>query len=135
MAQGAERFWNRYVGPMTDRAEYEDPLGGQSMMGGDAASQAIIEDMLMGRGDQYSPGGLDADPEPGDPIQDYIRQQLAGDVVPLRTHPVQTSDVKMRLGTPGVYRGSLGAQSIEAAGGRQSPYLDLMDVLTGKFGK
>ena len=106
-------------------------------MGGDAESQAIIEDMLMGRGDQYSPGGLDAGPmfpEEGLDPQDYIQQILAGDVLPMRTHPPSVSDVNMRLQTPGVGARSQGMQSIQNLGGPKSPYLDLMDVLMGRMG-
>lgn len=110
------------------------PRGPGALMGGDAESQAIIEDMLMGRGDQYSPGGLDAGPMfPEDP-QDYIQQILAGDVLPMRTHPPSVSDVNMRLQTPGVGARSQGMQSIQNLGGTKSPYLDLMDVLMGRMG-
>jgi hypothetical protein len=83
--------------------------------------------------------------------QDYIRQQLdqqregnpneegdtyqvAGDVLPMRTHPPSISDVNMRLQTPGVGARSQGMQSIQNLGGG-SPYLDLMDVLMGRFPK
>jgi hypothetical protein len=136
MAQGPSDFYSRYRGPMTDRAEYEDPIGGQSMMGGDAFSQAVIEDMLLGRGDQYSPGGVQAPPmfpeEQPDP-QDFIRQQLAGDVVPIyqNMNRDQMMQLRDRIQNPaiGQYQGSRGAASINQFGGKQSPYLDLMDVL------
>jgi hypothetical protein len=130
MAQGPSDFYSRYRGPMTDRAEYEDPIGGQSMMGGDAFSQAVIEDMLLGRGDQYSPGGVQAPPmfpeEQPDP-QDFIRQQLAGDVVnmPLMT---QMGSIDRQMSTDPM-RSMAGQHSIATSGGQQSPYLDLLNIL------
>jgi hypothetical protein len=67
--------------------------------------------------------------------QEFLRQILAGDVLPMRTHPPSISDVNMRLQTPGVGARSQGMQSIRNFGGPSggSPYLDLMDVLMGRF--
>jgi hypothetical protein len=84
--------------------------------------------------------------------QDYIRQmleeqqlgppgnenadqeyQIAGDPIPMRTHPPTESSVNMRLQSPGVGARSQGMQSIQNLGGPKSPYLDLMDVLMGRF--
>lgn len=113
------------------------PRGPGALMGGDAESQAVIEDMLMGRGNQYSPEGLDAGPmfpEEGLDPQDYIQQILAGDVVPMRTNPVATSGTNMRLGTPGVGARSQGVQSINNLGGSNSPYIDLLNVLAYPIG-
>lgn len=108
-----------------------DPGGQRDFQADDV--QSLIQELLDARGNQYAPQGP-SDNYQGNEWRDEP-YQVAGDVVPLRTHPVQTSDIKMRLNTPGVYRGTQGVQSIEAAGGRQSPYLDLMDVLMGRFGK
>lgn len=63
------------------------------------------------------------DPEEGDPYQ------VAGPVIPLRTHPPSIADVLMRLQTPGVAARSKGMQTIERFG--TNPHtIDLMDVLT-----
>jgi hypothetical protein len=134
MALGNTGMYGRYT-PRVDDREYSDLLGGQSMMGGDAASQAIIEELLQGGGGQYSPGGIEMPPmfpEQMDP-QDFINMQLAGEVLPMRAHPPTESSVNMRLQTPGVGARSQGMQSIQNLGGPKSPYLDLMDVLMGRF--
>jgi hypothetical protein len=133
MAGGMTGMYGRYTGPMTDRAEYEDLLGGQPITGGDAFSQALVEDMLLGTGQQYSPGGIDAGPMfpgTGDPVQDYIQMQLAGDVVPMYgAGSVPSAVIQDRLSAPGAYMGSRGAASINQAGGRENPYLDLLNIL------
>jgi hypothetical protein len=107
--------------------EYAQSLGG--ITGGDAFSQALVEDLLMGRGDQYSPGGLDAGPMfPEQPSpQDFIRQQLAGDVVnmPLMT---QMGSIDRQMSTDPM-RSMAGQHSIATSGGAQSPYLDLLNIL------
>jgi hypothetical protein len=111
----------------------------QSMMGGDAFSQSVIEDMLMGRGDQYSPEGLQAPPmfpeeQPGP--QDFIRQQLAGDVVPMYgAGSVPASVVQDRLSAPGAYEGSQGVSSINKMHTFSSPYLDLLNILMYPSGR
>jgi hypothetical protein len=86
--------------------------------------QDFIRQMLEEQ-QQGPPGNENAD-------QEY---QIAGDVVPMRTHPPSMSDVNMRLQTPGVGARSQGMQSIRNFGGPSmgSPYLDLMDVLMGRF--
>lgn len=113
---------------------------GTSMMGGDAQSQATVEDMLLGRGDQYSPGGVYAPMYPEDqsyPVdpQDFIaqqlnQQQLAGDVVPMvRPGPYRPPAPTVRA------PGAQGMQSIQSMGGQQGPNLDLMsiyNILTGR---
>src|SRR5262245_55780076 len=102
----------------TDPRDYEDLLatesypGMGSLMGGDAFSQSVVEDMLLGTGQQYEPGGVQAPPmfpesvpgpfagvdtgigagrgrsedlnfRPGYSVSDYIRNQVgAGNVQP-----------------------------------------------------
>jgi hypothetical protein len=67
------------------------------------------------------------DPYQGNEYSDE-EYQVAGDVVPMRTHPPSISDVNMRLRSPGVGARSQGMQSIERFG--DNPYMiDLMDVL------
>ena len=59
---------------------------------------------------------------------------VAGDIVPLRPHPVAASDARMRLQSPGVGARSQGMESIQNFGGPdERKYLDLMDVLMGQF--
>jgi hypothetical protein len=133
MAGGNRGMYGRYTGPMTDRAEYEDLLGGQSIMGGDQLSEDTIMDMLLGTGGQYAPGGQETPPMfpgGGDPIQDYIMQQLAGDVVPLNLAGSQGAyNTQQRFLEPSTYMGSRGAGSINQFGGPSSPYLDLLNIL------
>jgi hypothetical protein len=131
MARTDTGMYGQYTGEMTDRGEYEDLLGGQSIMGGDAASEANMLDMLLGRGDQYSPEGLQAPPmfpEPRMDPQEFIRQQLAGDVVPMGRIPSEMQGV---MGTFNQYpqAGSRGQETIQQFGGRQNPYLDLLNIL------
>jgi hypothetical protein len=146
MAVGNTGLYNRYTGPVTDRAEYEDALGGQdiSPAGRGGSEEDVIRyylDLLQGQGNQYvpdSPGGIIGPGGPGpegdfDP-QDFISQQLAGDVLPMRTHPPSISDVNMRLQSPGVGARSQGMQTIDRFG-KDPRILDLMDVLMGRFGK
>lgn len=73
--------------------------------------------------------------------QDFISQQLAGDVVNMRDRMFQPQPFPMG-GSPSGNpmptihsSGARGMESINAAGGRHSPYLDLMDILMPKFGK
>src|SRR4249919_3180948 len=109
--------WRNYIGPMTDQMEHIDPLGGQDIHPQHAPGEYPEEvirhwlDVLQGRGDQYtpdSPGGImgpGGGSPPGDynTPEDFIRQMLeqqqgnpeegmpydvAGDIVPLRPHPV-----------------------------------------------
>jgi len=147
MASGMTGMYGQYTGPMTDRAEYEDLLGGRSlgsMMGGDAYSQAMIEDMLLGGGDQYSPGGIQAPPmfpeEQMNP-QEYIRgqldqMQLAGDVVPMYGGKTITPEVMERFNDPGVYAQSRGARSIGQMNYHNpGPYLDLLNILAFPSGR
>lgn len=119
--------------PLTDRL----PPRAGSLMGGDAFSQSVIEDMLMGRGDQYSPDGLDAGPmfPESDPVQDYIGQQFAGDVVPLRplwsgnAQQVLDRFEKNPLGT------QYGMRGMQSLGYERTKPLDLMNIyniLTGR---
>jgi hypothetical protein len=63
--------------------------------------------------------------------QDFIRQQLAGDVVPMYPGGSQqeTDAVRRLLQQPRGGMGSMGQLGIQQFGGRQNPYLDLMDVL------
>lgn len=155
--------WRNYIGPMTDQMEHIDPLGGQDIhpqhAPGEYPEDVIRHwlDVLQGRGDQYtpdSPGGImgpGGGSPPGDynTPEDFIRQMLeqqqgnpeegmpydvAGDVVPLRPHPVSAADARMRLQSPGVGARSQGMQSIQNLG-NDPKVLDLMDVLMGRFGK
>jgi hypothetical protein len=82
-----------------------------------AGEQDYIDQLLAGN------------PEEGDPYQ------VAGDVVPLPMRPGASFDDVRRRGELNNRRpaGSYGQQSIEQFGGRHSPYLDLMDVLMGRF--
>ena len=64
----------------------------------------------------------------GEDPQEYIRQILAGDVVPMRTHPPAVSDVNMRLQSPGVGARSQGMQSIERFKGDPRS-IDLLGIL------
>jgi hypothetical protein len=118
------------------RPRVEDLVGRQGgmggLMGGDAFSQAVIEDMLMGRGDQYSPGGIQEDPYEGIDPQQFIQQMLAGDVVP---HPGMSDIAQRRFTEPGVPQGSQGAASINQMGGASSPYLDLLNILAFPSGR
>ena len=84
MARTDTGMYGQYTGPMTDRAEYEDPLGGQDIHPQHAPGTMPPEviqhwlDMLLGRGDQYtpdSPGGI-MGPGGGSPPGDYDPQQL-----------------------------------------------------------
>jgi hypothetical protein len=133
MAGGNRGMYSRYTGPMTDRAEYEDLLGEQPlgyMMGGDDYSAAVINDMLQGTGDQYTPEGVQMPPMfpgQGDPIQDFIQMQLAGDVVnmPLMR---QMGSIDRQMSTDPM-RTMAGQHSIGTLGGRESPYLDLLNIL------
>jgi hypothetical protein len=122
-------------GRMRGGRDPSDILGGEysqapgALMGGDQFSEDMVMDMLLGTGGQYAPGGQETPPMfpgTGDPIQDYIRMQLAGDVVPM--YPGGNRDVMDRLSQP-VYSGSRGAASINQAGGPSSPYLDLLNIL------
>lgn len=68
------------------------------------------------------------DDNTGTDPQEYIRQILAGDVVPMRTHPPAISDVNMRLQSPGVGARSQGMQSIDRF--KQDPRsIDLLGIL------
>jgi len=68
------------------------------------------------------------DPEEGEPYQ------VAGDVVPMRTHPPAVSDVRMRLQSPGVGARSQGMQSIERFGKdpRSIDLLGVLEMMTGR---
>jgi hypothetical protein len=63
--------------------------------------------------------------------QDLIRQQLAGDVVPLRPGIPAEFDERMGRLNADPRQGQMGQQSIRALGGEnpRRPYLDLMDIL------
>lgn len=78
--------------------------------------------------DQYDPVQQGMSP------QDFIRMQLAGDVVPMRTHPPSISDVNMRLRSPGVNARSQGMQSIEKLGNdpRTIDLLGVLNMMTGR---
>jgi len=146
MAVGNTGLYGRYTGPMTDQMEYIDPLGGQDISpavrgGSEEDTIRYYLDLLQGQGNQYvpdSPGGImgpgGPSPEGDYDPQDFIGQQLAGDVLPMRTHPPSVSDVNMRLQTPGVGARSQGMQSIDRFG-KDPRMIDLMDVLMGRFGK
>jgi len=134
MATGdISQFYGRYLGDLTDRPSYEDLLGDRNVLGTDSD----VLDMMHGTGDQYAPGGMDIDLTPARMSpQDFIRgqldrQQLAGDVVPMRRMGSPgAEEVLDRFQQPGVYMGSRGAAAIGQAGGRSSPYLDLLRVLS-----
>lgn len=99
------------------------------MYGRDMPSDLLPEDFIrqmLDRQQQLNPDG-----EPGNENRDE-EYQIAGDVQPLRMSPVQQSDAKMRLQTPGVGTRSQGMQSIQNLDPKT---LDLMDVLMGRFGK
>jgi hypothetical protein len=103
-----------------------------SMYGRTSPSDLRPDDFIremLDRQQQLNPDG-----EPGNENRDE-EYQVAGDVLPMRTHPPSVSDVNMRLQTPGVGARSQGMQSIRNFGGPSmgSPYLDLMDVLMGRF--
>jgi hypothetical protein len=82
-----------------------------------------------------SPSDLQLQPRSEGP-DEFIRQQLAGDVVPMSRYGDVGRHVETigRLSSPDVRRGSMGQLSIDTMGGPKSPYLDLMDVLMGRTG-
>jgi hypothetical protein len=66
----------------------------------------------------------------GENPQDFIRQQLAGDVVPMYGQgSVPSAVIQDRLNAPGASGGSMGLRSVGAMGGSSNPYLDLLNVL------
>jgi hypothetical protein len=69
--------------------------------------------------------------------QEFIRQKLAGDVVPMRPlgSPQDVAATQRRLETPGFYPASRGAGAISQFGGPSSPYLDLLNVLSYPSGQ
>jgi hypothetical protein len=92
-----------------------------------ANPQDLIRQMLDQQQEEGNPN-REPFPEEIDPYQ------VAGDVLPMRTHPPSISDVNMRLQTPGVGARSQGMQSIDRFG-KDPRMIDLMDVLMGRFGK
>lgn len=70
--------------------------------------------------------------------QEFIRQQLAGDVVPMpygaRRSAEERLNQTLRTQTPGTV-GRSGMQSIRNFGGPENPYLDLLDVLQYPSGR
>jgi len=123
--------------PRPDDYHLTDMIPGRgmgSLMGGDAFSQGVIEDLLLGTGMQYSPGGIQAPPmfpEDNPDPQSFIQQQLAGDVIPMYGgNPQGQYNMQQRFNEPSTYQGSRGALSILQGGGRTSPYLDLLNVLS-----
>lgn len=86
--------------------------------------QQLIQ-MLMAGGEQ--------NPEEGDPYQ------VAGDVVPMRgiVRPQDANEFNERMGRLNAdpRSGQRGMQSIERFGGKQGPYLDLMDILMMNRGR
>jgi hypothetical protein len=112
-----------------------DLLGDQSMArGGDPQDyiRQLIQELAIGRPREMmrrydDPGEVGA-PHSDSGAQDYVDQQLAGDVVPMRTHPPAISDVNMRLQSPGVGARSQGMQSIDRF--KQDPRsIDLLGIL------
>jgi hypothetical protein len=69
--------------------------------------------------------------------QEFIRQKLAGDVVPMRApgSPADIAASARRQMGPDQYIGSRGAGSISHFGGPSSPYLDLLNVLSYPSGQ
>jgi hypothetical protein len=64
--------------------------------------------------------------------QEFIRQQLAGDVVRMPMQPYMSEealDARARLENNPYMPGYRGQRSIENFGGPKSPYLDLLNVL------
>ena len=103
-------------------------------------SQAYIEQLLEDlRSGQIPREGItnevDMGPDPyqGNPYSDE-EYQIAGDVVPMRSHPPAISDVQMRLKSPGVGARSQGMQSIERFKGdpRSIDLLGVLEMMTGR---
>lgn len=92
--------------------------------------QTFIGERMLGSPDNYAP------PDYGEPYEDGSNDpyQVAGDVVPMRTHPPSMSDVNMRLKSPGVGARSQGMQTIERFGNdpRTIDLLGVLNMMTGK---
>lgn len=127
---------DRYTGADYMKGAPYDPMGVHGPgfgLGTDSSVMDFLDEVFQGGyGGTQSPEQFGG-PGPGSEMnpQDFIRQQLAGDVVPMRLPP----DYADRLTQPGVYTGTRGAAAINQMGGNQSPYLDLLNVLAFPSGR
>lgn len=107
-------------------------------MGADIPHMPLMDELDLNRAGPRTPSvrpedmdrapRTEFDDEEVDPRQAYIGRQLAGDIVRMPTETMRDS-VWRQLSTDPM-RTMAGQHSIGTLGGRESPYLDLLNVLS-----